>query len=128
MFQSIRRHTAVGVWVAALVAIAGVGALSGVSITVGASLLWLVACVVPPAVTLMVWNGAPPPRILDACRKLRERGLVRYLAVSTVAELEACEYPDSQKILVSAREPGQSRLRKIFRAEATVDYYDREET
>jgi len=27
--------------------------------------------------------GAPPPRILDACRKLRERGLVRYLAVST---------------------------------------------
>ncbi|MGA2736139.1 MAG: aldo/keto reductase [Bryobacteraceae bacterium] len=35
------------------------------------------------ALLLGLWNGAPPPRILDACRKLRERGLVRYLAVST---------------------------------------------
>jgi len=32
---------------------------------------------------LGLWNGMPPRRILDACRKLRERGLVRYLAVST---------------------------------------------
>jgi aryl-alcohol dehydrogenase-like predicted oxidoreductase len=32
---------------------------------------------------LGLWNGAIPPRILDACRKLRERGLVRHLAVST---------------------------------------------
>lgn len=32
---------------------------------------------------LGLWNGPPPPRILDACRKLRARGLVRYLAVST---------------------------------------------
>jgi aryl-alcohol dehydrogenase-like predicted oxidoreductase len=35
------------------------------------------------ALLLGLWNGAPPPRILDACRKLRERGLLRYLAVST---------------------------------------------
>jgi uncharacterized cupin superfamily protein len=53
---------------------------------------------------------------------------MRYLAISTMAELEACEYPDSQKILVSARTPGQTQLSKIFSAEATVDYYDREET
>jgi aryl-alcohol dehydrogenase-like predicted oxidoreductase len=32
---------------------------------------------------LGMWNGNVPPRILDACRKLRERGLVRRLAVST---------------------------------------------
>lgn len=32
---------------------------------------------------LGLWNGPPPPRILDCCRKLRERGLLRYLAVST---------------------------------------------
>src|SRR6202142_2651116 len=37
----------------------------------------------PDALLLGLWNGAPPPRILDACRKLRERGLVRYVAVST---------------------------------------------
>jgi len=35
------------------------------------------------ALLLGLWNGMPPPRILDACRKLRERGLIRYLAVST---------------------------------------------
>jgi aryl-alcohol dehydrogenase-like predicted oxidoreductase len=32
---------------------------------------------------LGMWNRAVPPRILDACRKLRERGLVRRLALST---------------------------------------------
>jgi aryl-alcohol dehydrogenase-like predicted oxidoreductase len=32
---------------------------------------------------LGLWNGAIPGRILDACRTLRDRGLVRYLAVST---------------------------------------------
>ena len=32
---------------------------------------------------LGLWGGAPPRRILDACGRLRERGLVRRLAVST---------------------------------------------
>jgi uncharacterized cupin superfamily protein len=50
---------------------------------------------------------------------------MRYLSLSTVVELDACEYPDSQKVLVVGRRNG-SRLRKMFRAEATVDYYDRE--
>ena len=52
---------------------------------------------------------------------------MRYLALSTVAALEVCEYPDSQKLLVSASPLGQPGLRKLFRAETTVDYYDREE-
>lgn len=34
---------------------------------------------------LGMWNGEVPPRILDACRKARERGLVRFLGVSTHA-------------------------------------------
>ena len=50
---------------------------------------------------------------------------MRYLSLSTVVELDACEYPDSQKVLVVGRRNG-SRLRKMFRAETTVDYYDRE--
>lgn len=53
---------------------------------------------------------------------------MRYLALSTVVEIETCEYPDSQKILVMAGERGKRGLRKMFRAEATVDYYDREKT
>lgn len=32
---------------------------------------------------LGLWNKPVPPRILDACRKLRERGLVRYIAASS---------------------------------------------
>ena len=73
---------------------------------------------------------ACPPGGPDVAHQIINTGLttMRYLAISTVEELEACEYPDSQKILVSAREPGQSGLHKLFRAEATVDYYDREET
>ncbi len=51
---------------------------------------------------------------------------MRYLAVSTVADLDACEYPDSGKVSIKASRQGQRGLRKMFRAETTVDYYDRE--
>ncbi len=51
---------------------------------------------------------------------------LRYLALSTLVDIETCEYPDSQKISVVTGNRGESGLRKMFRAEATVDYYDRE--
>ena len=51
---------------------------------------------------------------------------MRYLSLSNRVEIEACEYPDSQKVLVVAGSLGQRGLRKMFRAEATVEYYDRE--
>ena len=51
---------------------------------------------------------------------------IRYLALSTLVDVEACEYPDSQKVLVVAGPRGARGLRKMFRAENTVDYYDRE--
>jgi uncharacterized cupin superfamily protein len=53
---------------------------------------------------------------------------MRYLSLSTLVDLEACEYPDSQKVLIVAGPRGQRTLRKMFRAETTVDYYDRERT
>lgn len=48
---------------------------------------------------LGLWNGPLPPRILDACHRLRERGLVRFLAISThnrplVPSLATCPVPD----------------------------------
>jgi hypothetical protein len=73
MFQSLERQTAIGLWIAVLAAIAGLGALSGVSITVGASMLWLAACVVPPVVTLMVWRGAPPPTVAEILHAVDRR-------------------------------------------------------
>ena len=65
IFRDIKRRFLVAAWVAAFVALAGVMALAGVSVTLGIGALWLAACVVPPAVMLMVWRGAPPPTIAE---------------------------------------------------------------
>ena len=51
---------------------------------------------------------------------------MRYLSLSTLVDIEACEYPDSQKILITTGERSGGGLRKMFRAENTVEYYDRE--
>lgn len=51
---------------------------------------------------------------------------MRYLAVSNVVDIEICEYPDSNKIMIGSGRRGESGLYKMFRAEATVQYYDRE--
>lgn len=51
---------------------------------------------------------------------------MRYLALSNLSDIDVCEYPDSAKVLVVAGKPGEPGLRKMFRAESTVDYYDRE--
>ncbi len=53
---------------------------------------------------------------------------MRYLAVSNVVDIETCEYPDSNKIMIGAGPRNQIRLWKMFRTESTVDYYDREST
>jgi uncharacterized cupin superfamily protein len=50
-----------------------------------------------------------------------------YLAVSTVRELEACEYPDSGKVLVSSRTQDSPRLGLLFRKREAVGYYDGED-
>ena len=51
---------------------------------------------------------------------------MRYLSLSMRVELDACEYPDSNKVGVFASQPGSPPLRKMFHAEGSVDYYDRE--
>ena len=51
---------------------------------------------------------------------------MRYLALSTRVGIEVCEYPDSQKLAVFAGQEGKPLLRKVFRSESDVDYYDRE--
>lgn len=53
---------------------------------------------------------------------------LRYLSLSTVADVEVCEYPDSNKLGIFAGGAGIPRLRKLFRVEADVQYYDREST
>ena len=72
---------------------------------------------------------ACPPGGPEVAHQIINTGTVdmRYLALSTLAEVEVCEYPDSRKLLVVTGKPGEPGLRKMVRAEVTVDYYDREE-
>lgn len=72
---------------------------------------------------------ACPPGGSEVAHQIVNTGTVdmRYLALSTLAEVEVCEYPDSRKLLVVTGKPGEPGLRKMVRAEVTVDYYDREE-
>ena len=51
---------------------------------------------------------------------------MRYLALSTLADVEVCEYPDSGKVSAVTGRHGEPGLHKMFRAEQSVDYYDRE--
>jgi len=71
---------------------------------------------------------ACPPGGAEVAHQILNTGTtsLRYLALSTLAEVESCEYPDSRKVLVVAGPRGARRLRKIFRAGNTADYYDRE--
>ena len=70
---------------------------------------------------------ACPPGGLDVAHQIINTGktTMRYLALSTLSEVEACEYPDSRKVSIVTGQRADSGLRKMFRAE-TVDYYDRE--
>lgn len=51
---------------------------------------------------------------------------LRYLALSTLVDIDVCEYPDSGKVMIGTGRAGQPGLRKMFRAVDTVDYYDGE--
>jgi F0F1-type ATP synthase assembly protein I len=73
MLKALSTRTLVIAWVALLIAVAGTAAVSGVSITAGISALWLAACVVPPAVMLMVWRGAPPPTTAEILHAVDRR-------------------------------------------------------
>lgn len=53
---------------------------------------------------------------------------LRYLALSNLSDTEICEYPDSNKVGVFVAASDSPGLRKLFRGEASVDYYDREST
>jgi hypothetical protein len=64
MSNAPNRGTIIVVWFAVFV-VAGAGAVGGVSITMGTRALLLVACLVPPAIMLMVWRGAPPPTVAE---------------------------------------------------------------
>ncbi|MDZ3831099.1 MAG: cupin domain-containing protein [Sphingopyxis sp.] len=52
---------------------------------------------------------------------------LKYLAVSTLVDVEVCEYPDSGKFSAVTGRPGERGMRHIGRLADAVDYYDGEE-
>jgi uncharacterized cupin superfamily protein len=95
---------------------------------------------------LIVLDGAPSLRTPDGWRELAEgevvsfpRGeagahqvanrtdaTVRFIAISTHGEPDVVLYPDSGKVGVGERRPRGGGLRKSFRLDDAVDYYDGE--
>ena len=51
---------------------------------------------------------------------------MRYLSLSNNSATEICEYPDSNKVGVFVAGSEAPGLRKMFRGEVSVEYYDRE--
>jgi hypothetical protein len=60
MLKSFSRARLVGAWLAAIGLLTACGLVMGLSVTLGGGMLLLATCLVPPAVLLLVWRGAPP--------------------------------------------------------------------
>jgi hypothetical protein len=65
MLKCISRARLVGAWFAAVIVMFAFSVVGGAAITSGAVELWLTACVVPPAVMLLVWRDAPPVTVAE---------------------------------------------------------------
>lgn len=64
----------------------------------------------------------------DVAHQIINTGTIdlKYLAVSTNEAHDICEYPDSNKVGVYVGEFGKRHLRKLFRIDQAVDYFDGE--
>jgi hypothetical protein len=59
MLKTISPARLAGWWVAAVIVTMSCGVVAGGAITMASAELWLIACVVPPAVMLLLWHGSP---------------------------------------------------------------------
>ena len=55
----------VGMWCAGIVAVGAWSVFMGADLTIGNGELLLAACLMPPAVMLLVWRGAPPATVAE---------------------------------------------------------------
>jgi len=65
MLNNMSRARLLGTWFAAVAVVFACSVIAGAPMTVGALELWLVVCLVPPAVMLLVWRGAPPETVAE---------------------------------------------------------------
>jgi len=65
MLQDLSRARLAGAWCAALLVIGAFSVAAGADATIRSIELWLVTCLVPPAVMLIAWRGAPPRTVAE---------------------------------------------------------------
>jgi len=63
MMDVMSRTRLVGFWFAAVAIVAALVAAAGVPVSFSTTALLLTMCLVPPAILLFVWRGAPPPTV-----------------------------------------------------------------
>jgi hypothetical protein len=74
MLKNLSRVQMAGLWCAAVITIAAACIAGGAPTTSGAVELWLAACLVPPAVMLLVWRGAPPVTVAELLHDVNRPG------------------------------------------------------
>ena len=57
MLKNVSRTQLIAAWFAVVVVLFAVSVVWGATTSVSAGLLWLLACLVPPAVMLLVWRA-----------------------------------------------------------------------
>ena len=65
MLKNLSRTQLVGAWVAAVMVLLALSVVAGANLTFSTAQLWLVAGVVPPAILLILWRGAPPATVAE---------------------------------------------------------------
>ena len=63
MLKGMSRTRLVGFWFAAVAVIIAWVVATGVNIAISTAALLLAMCLVPPAIMLLVWRGAPAPTV-----------------------------------------------------------------
>jgi hypothetical protein len=63
MLKEISRNRLVGFWFAAVTVIIASVVAMGVNVAVSTTAFLLTLSLVPPAILLLVWRGAPPPTV-----------------------------------------------------------------
>jgi hypothetical protein len=65
MLKSVSRVGLIGAWFAVVSVMMAGSVAAGAAVTLNMGELWLAACLVPPAVMLFVWRGAPPLTVAE---------------------------------------------------------------
>ena len=65
MLKNVSRGQWAGRWLAAMAVMFASSIVLGGPSTGNVTALWLLACLAPPAVMMLVWRGAPPPTVAE---------------------------------------------------------------